>query len=115
MRHWGANEVSLPTQKSIQKAERVVAKGYGILALFASIPAVLLTWLLFSVRGEFKCTRNTETGVRICEEHLALRGWEGLPLEAIASAGATGLAVYTTRRKWAEKVGKIVTGEKLDD
>ncbi|MBD1925765.1 hypothetical protein H6F74_05640 [Trichocoleus sp. FACHB-90] len=80
-----------------------VGKGYSILALMATVPSVLIVACLFSLRLDYQCQ-----GSNGCITKIEWQGWQGVPLEAIASALGTGLAIYATRDALAEKVGNLL-------
>lgn len=79
-----------------------VGKGYSILALAATIPSVLIVTCLFSLRLNYQCQQGE------CQSKIEWQGWQGVPLEAIASALGTGLAIYATRDALAEKIGNLL-------
>ncbi|MBD1836136.1 hypothetical protein H6F61_26490 [Cyanobacteria bacterium FACHB-472] len=80
-----------------------VGKGYSILALAATVPSILIVACLFSLRLDYQCQGNKD-----CITKVEWQGWKGVPLEAIASALGTGLAIYATRDALAEKIGNLL-------
>ncbi|MBD2001912.1 MULTISPECIES: hypothetical protein [Cyanophyceae] len=79
-----------------------VGRGYSVLALAATIPSVLVVACLFSLRVDYQCQKGD------CTRKIEWQGWQGVPLEAIASALGTGLAIYATRDTLAEKIGNLL-------
>lgn len=84
------------------RTKSAVGRGYSILALAATIPSVLVVACLFSLRLDYQCQGKE------CASKIEWQGWQGVPLEAIASSFATGLAIYATRDALAEKIGNLL-------
>lgn len=84
------------------KNKSAVGKGYSILALAVTVPAVLVVGCLFSLRIDYQCQSKE------CTTKIEWQGWKGVPLEAIAGALSTGLAIYATRDALAEKIGNFL-------
>lgn len=87
----------------VNRVKSTVGKGYSILALCATVPSLLVVGCLFSLRVDYECLKANE-----CTTKVQWQGWKGVPLEAIASALGTGVAIYATRDKWAEKIGNFI-------
>lgn len=90
------------------RQKTVIGKGYSIFALLATIPAVLLAGVIFSLRVDYKCI--TKSSHSKCTSHIEWLGWQGVPLQAIATALGTGLIVYGGKDKWAENLGHLIKG-----
>lgn len=79
-----------------------VGKGYSILALAVTVPVVLVVGCLLSLRVDYQCQSKE------CTTKIEWQGWNGVPIEAIASALGTGLAIYATKDTLAEKIGNFL-------
>ncbi|MBD2002118.1 MULTISPECIES: hypothetical protein [Cyanophyceae] len=96
-----SNKADCPTDCP-NRTKTAVGRGYSILALAATIPSILIVTCLFSLRIDYQCKQD------VCISKLEWQGWQGVPLEAIASALGTGLAIYATRDTLAEKIGNLL-------